>query len=96
MSEHVGRVGASVLAGVGAVFDFLSGRKPEAPAWMQRTGCEWAFRMATDRRLWRRYASNNPRYALAACLQVLGLRSPEPLDEDAGQPGPPTSDGASA
>jgi N-acetylglucosaminyldiphosphoundecaprenol N-acetyl-beta-D-mannosaminyltransferase len=55
MSEHVG-IGAPVLIGVGAAFDFLSGRKKHAPRWIQRSGAEWLFRLAMEpRRLWRRY-----------------------------------------
>jgi N-acetylglucosaminyldiphosphoundecaprenol N-acetyl-beta-D-mannosaminyltransferase len=49
-----------VFIGVGAAFDFLAGRKPEAPVWMQRSGLEWCFRLATEpRRLWRRYLVGN-------------------------------------
>jgi exopolysaccharide biosynthesis WecB/TagA/CpsF family protein len=45
---------------VGAAFDFHSGNKRMAPAWMQRRGLEWLFRLASEpRRLWRRYAVTN-------------------------------------
>jgi N-acetylglucosaminyldiphosphoundecaprenol N-acetyl-beta-D-mannosaminyltransferase len=55
-----------VLVGVGAAFDFLSGRKPQAPRWMQRSGLEWLFRLATEpRRLWRRYLVNNTAFLWA-------------------------------
>ena len=74
MADHVGRVGAPVLVGVGAAFDFLSGSKPQAPGWMGRSGLEWLFRLATEpRRLWRRYAEY-PRFALLVVAQLLGLR----------------------
>ncbi len=57
MNAHRGRV-AAVMLGVGAAFDFLAGSKPQAPRWMQRSGLEWLFRLATEpRRLWRRYLS---------------------------------------
>ncbi len=53
-----------VLVGVGAAFDFLAGRKAQAPAWLQRAGLEWLFRLlAEPRRLWRRYLIGNPRFA---------------------------------
>ena len=53
-----------VLVGVGAAFDFLSGAVAQAPAWMQRAGLEWLFRLTHEpRRLWRRYARYNPRFA---------------------------------
>jgi N-acetylglucosaminyldiphosphoundecaprenol N-acetyl-beta-D-mannosaminyltransferase len=52
---------------VGAAFDFLAGTKAQAPVWMQRSGLEWAFRLATEpRRLARRYLWGNPRFVLAA------------------------------
>lgn len=52
-----------VLFGVGAAFDFLAGTKPQAPAWMQRSGLEWAFRWATEpRRLTARYGRVLPLY----------------------------------
>jgi N-acetylglucosaminyldiphosphoundecaprenol N-acetyl-beta-D-mannosaminyltransferase len=73
MAEHVGKVGASVLIGVGAAFDFLSGRKRQAPRWIQRAGLEWLFRLATEpRRLWRRYAQY-PFFALLVIAQALGF-----------------------
>ncbi len=51
--EHI----RGVMIGVGAAFDFHSGRVPQAPNWMQRAGLEWSFRLASEpKRLWRRYA----------------------------------------
>lgn len=74
MAAHVERL-ASVLIGVGAAFDFLAGCKPQAPRWMQRSGLEWCFRLATEpRRLARRYLVNNPRFVALVFLQALGLR----------------------
>ena len=76
MAEHRGRVDA-VMLGVGAAFDFLAGAKPQAPRWMQRSGLEWLFRLATEpRRLWRRYLGQNPRFAVLALAQVLRARFP--------------------
>jgi len=75
MAEHVGRLTAPVLIGVGAAFDFLTGRKPQAPRWMQRAGLEWLFRLLTEpRRLWRRYLINNPLFLALVALQALGVR----------------------
>jgi len=54
-----------VLLGVGAAFDIHAGVVAQAPAWMQRSGFEWLFRLSTDpRRLARRYLTNNPRFVL--------------------------------
>jgi N-acetylglucosaminyldiphosphoundecaprenol N-acetyl-beta-D-mannosaminyltransferase len=75
MAAHVGRVEAPTLIGVGAAFDFLTGRKRQAPRWMQRSGLEWLFRLLTEpRRLWRRYLVNNPLFVLLVLTQALGLR----------------------
>ncbi len=74
MAEHRARLRAPVLIGVGAAFDFLTGRKPQAPRWMQRAGLEWLFRLFTEpRRLWRRYLINNPLFVSLVVLEALGL-----------------------
>lgn len=63
MDEHVGRIEAPVLIGVGAAFDFHAGVKRQAPKWMQRSGFEWLFRLASEpRRLGPRYLVNNPAF----------------------------------
>jgi N-acetylglucosaminyldiphosphoundecaprenol N-acetyl-beta-D-mannosaminyltransferase len=79
MADHLGKIIAPVMVGVGAAFDFLSGRKPQAPRWMQRSGFEWLFRMITEpRRLWPRYRQY-PKFGLLALAQLLGIRD-FPLD----------------
>jgi N-acetylglucosaminyldiphosphoundecaprenol N-acetyl-beta-D-mannosaminyltransferase len=76
MAAHVGRLTASALIGVGAAFDFNAGLKPQAPRWMQRSGLEWSFRLATEpRRLWKRYATNNPLFVWKFAVESLGRRS---------------------
>lgn len=58
------RLEAPVLLGVGAAFDLHAGLVPQAPAWMQARGLEWAFRLAQEpRRLGKRYLVNNPGFA---------------------------------
>jgi N-acetylglucosaminyldiphosphoundecaprenol N-acetyl-beta-D-mannosaminyltransferase len=48
---------------VGAAFDFIAGTKKQAPAWMQRAGLEWLFRLLTEpRRLGRRYLVYNAKF----------------------------------
>jgi N-acetylglucosaminyldiphosphoundecaprenol N-acetyl-beta-D-mannosaminyltransferase len=47
--------GVRVAAAIGAVFDFYSGRVPQAPAFVRRMGLEWVHRLVLDpARLWRR------------------------------------------
>jgi len=73
MNEHVGRLSAPVLVGVGAAFDFHAGVKRQAPRWMQHWGLEWLFRLMTEpRRLWRRYLINNSCFLWLVLLQALG------------------------
>lgn len=65
MFEVRNELPGKVLVGIGAAFDFFAGTKPQAPLWMQRRGLEWMFRLGTEpRRLWRRYAWNNPAFLL--------------------------------
>jgi N-acetylglucosaminyldiphosphoundecaprenol N-acetyl-beta-D-mannosaminyltransferase len=60
MVEHLGKIDATALLGVGAAFDFHAGTKPRAPIWMQRSGLEWLFRLLSEpRRLAHRYLIDN-------------------------------------
>lgn len=59
MDAHRGRINA-VMIGVGAAFDYHSGRIRRAPLWMQRAGLEWLHRLCSEpRRLFRRYFTTN-------------------------------------
>jgi N-acetylglucosaminyldiphosphoundecaprenol N-acetyl-beta-D-mannosaminyltransferase len=76
MAQHVGEVHATALLGVGAAFDFLSGAKPRAPVWMQRSGFEWCFRLMTEpQRLARRYLVDNSIFVAHATQQLAGWKS---------------------
>jgi len=60
MIENRKKLKPSVLIGVGAAFDILSGYKKQAPTWMQNIGMEWFFRLIQEpRRLWKRYLVAN-------------------------------------
>jgi N-acetylglucosaminyldiphosphoundecaprenol N-acetyl-beta-D-mannosaminyltransferase len=57
--------GINILC-VGAAFDFLSGRKKQAPLWIRKSGLEWLFRLINEpKRLWRRYLIIIPRYLIS-------------------------------
>ena len=74
MAAHKGKV-PCVMIGVGAAFDFFSGRKKHAPRWMQHAGLEWLFRLASDpRRLWKRYLKHNPRFVFYFAGQLIRQR----------------------
>jgi N-acetylglucosaminyldiphosphoundecaprenol N-acetyl-beta-D-mannosaminyltransferase len=71
MSKHHGQIPA-VMLGVGAAFDFHSGRVQQAPSWMQKIGLEWLFRLSKEpKRLWKRYLLNNPRFIFLFLIQWL-------------------------
>jgi N-acetylglucosaminyldiphosphoundecaprenol N-acetyl-beta-D-mannosaminyltransferase len=75
MAKHRRALDPSVLVGVGAAFDFLSGVKPQAPRWMMNSGLEWLFRLGSEpKRLWRRYVVYNPLFVWQVILQFAGLR----------------------
>ncbi len=75
MSEMRPLLRAPLLVGVGAAFDFHAGIVSQAPAWMQRNGLEWLYRLSREpRRLWRRYASQNPRFVAGFARQYLRER----------------------
>ncbi|MCO5142628.1 MAG: WecB/TagA/CpsF family glycosyltransferase [Oligoflexia bacterium] len=60
------------MLGIGAAFDLLSNRIPEAPLWMQSMALEWLYRLYKEpRRLWRRYLLNNPLFLFLWVLQYL-------------------------
>jgi N-acetylglucosaminyldiphosphoundecaprenol N-acetyl-beta-D-mannosaminyltransferase len=75
MAEYLPKLDVTVMAGVGAAFDFHSGRVRQAPRWVQRSGLEWLYRLCTQpRRLARRYLVNNPRFLFLLAGQLSGMR----------------------
>ncbi len=76
-----------LLVGVGAAFDFFTGRVRQAPRAWQRLGLEWAFRLLQEpRRLWRRYLLYNPLF-LALVARQLVQRGLGRAAADAQRPG---------
>ncbi|MEI9959617.1 MAG: WecB/TagA/CpsF family glycosyltransferase [Limisphaerales bacterium] len=41
MAEYLPKLDVTLMAGVGAAFDFHTGRVKQAPRWIQRSGLEW-------------------------------------------------------
>lgn len=70
---------AMPILAVGAAFNFHAGELPQAPAFLQRRGLEWLYRLCKEpRRLWRRYLYLNPMYVSLLTLQACGLSSIKP------------------
>ncbi|MFO7446926.1 MAG: WecB/TagA/CpsF family glycosyltransferase [Ignavibacteriaceae bacterium] len=67
LAENMEKIGAKINVGVGAVFDFYSGRKKRAPVFIQNVGMEWLWRLSLEpKRLFKRYF-----FANAFFLQTL-------------------------
>jgi N-acetylglucosaminyldiphosphoundecaprenol N-acetyl-beta-D-mannosaminyltransferase len=75
MAQMRAELRTPVLVGVGAAFDFHAGLVPQAPAWIQEFGLEWAYRLAHEpRRLAGRYVRYNPRFVHAFARQLVAHR----------------------
>ena len=60
-NRHLYRAGVSFPVGAG--FDFVSGKFPRAPYWMQQGGLEWFWRLLREpRRLSRRYLGRDLKF----------------------------------
>ena len=75
MAAHAMTLETGLLIGVGAAFDFHTGRVRQAPRWIQRSGFEWLFRCCMEpRRLGPRYLKTNPLFLLRITAQLTGLK----------------------
>jgi len=75
MYEHREKLNVSVMHGVGAAFDSLTGEVRQAPRWMMNAGLEWLFRLIMEpRRLWKRYTINNVLFVSYLLLDLLRVR----------------------
>lgn len=81
MAKYFKRLEVPLLVGVGAAFDFHTGRIPDCSAWMKRAGLQWLHRLAQEpRRLGKRYLSTNPAFLWHIACQLTGLRQ-YPIEE---------------
>jgi N-acetylglucosaminyldiphosphoundecaprenol N-acetyl-beta-D-mannosaminyltransferase len=59
LHENCEALGVPACVQLGASFDFVAGRVPRAPRWLQRLCLEWAYRIWREpRRMLPRYAAN--------------------------------------
>lgn len=74
MAGKRGKIDA-VMIGVGAAFEYHAGTIERAPLWMQDSGLEWLFRLASEpRRLWRRYMYTNVAFVMKAAPQLFNRK----------------------
>jgi N-acetylglucosaminyldiphosphoundecaprenol N-acetyl-beta-D-mannosaminyltransferase len=82
MSRYLPLLDTKLLFGVGAAFDYHTGRIRDCAQWIKRAGLQWLHRLCQDpRRLWRRYLRNNPAFLWHITLQLTGLRQYPPVLE---------------
>lgn len=63
-----------VIIPVGAVFDFISGNKKQAPKIIQNIGFEWLFRLLQEPgRLWKRYLIYGPIFIFLIFIQKVRI-----------------------
>lgn len=76
MMEFRERLSGSILVGVGAAYDFHTGRLKQAPSWMREHGLEWLFRLGAEpRRLWRRYLIYGSQFVWNVSLEILKIKT---------------------
>ena len=75
-------VGGPVLC-CGAAIEVLAGFRPRAPAWLQRCGLEWAFRLVIEpRRLFRRYVLAGVTFLRALVVEARLIRAGPSIESE--------------
>lgn len=75
MAQYLQRLQVPLLVGVGAAFDYHTGRIRDCSGWIKRAGLQWAHRAMQDpARLWKRYLRNNPAFLWHIASQISGVR----------------------
>jgi N-acetylglucosaminyldiphosphoundecaprenol N-acetyl-beta-D-mannosaminyltransferase len=72
MRKYLPVLETRLMFGVGAAFDFHTGRIRDCAGWIKRAGLQWLHRLVQDPKhlLWR-YVRNNPAFLLRISLQLL-------------------------
>jgi N-acetylglucosaminyldiphosphoundecaprenol N-acetyl-beta-D-mannosaminyltransferase len=73
LRRYLAASGCGVGIGIGGSLDVYAGNVVRAPRLVQRLGLEWAYRLITQPRRWRRQLAL-PRFAFAALRETLTLR----------------------
>jgi N-acetylglucosaminyldiphosphoundecaprenol N-acetyl-beta-D-mannosaminyltransferase len=71
--DALGQAGVGLAVGVGGALDFLAGRVPRAPRFVQRIGLEWLYRLVREPWRWRRQAVL-PVFAILVLRDVVRVR----------------------
>ena len=74
--RYKSRIRRGVILTVGFAFDVNAGMKPDAPAWMQRFGLTWVYRLGSEpRRLASRYFRYNSLFLFYVLWDALHARA---------------------
>ncbi len=75
MARYIDLLQVPLLVGVGAAFDYHTGRINDCSAWVKRAGLQWLHRLLQDpRHLSKRYLKNNPAFLWKIGLQLSKLK----------------------
>jgi N-acetylglucosaminyldiphosphoundecaprenol N-acetyl-beta-D-mannosaminyltransferase len=75
LAENLNALDVPFGMGVGGSIDVVAGFTRRAPAWIQRAGLEWLFRLVQEpRRLARRYFISNTAFLLLLTRELLRVR----------------------
>jgi N-acetylglucosaminyldiphosphoundecaprenol N-acetyl-beta-D-mannosaminyltransferase len=73
LAQHLAETGCGAGIGVGGSLDIYAGNVVRAPALFRRLGLEWAYRLVSEPRRWRRQLAL-PHFAFAALVEALTAR----------------------
>lgn len=71
LNRRVGKESKLAGIGIGGALDVLAGAQVRAPAWMQRRGLEWLFRLAREPARFRRFLSTHPAFVFLTLQERL-------------------------
>lgn len=75
MAHYFQTLDVKLMAGVGAAFDIHAGLISDSPNWIKVCGLQWLDRWRKEpKRLWKRYARNNPGFIWNLAMQATGAK----------------------
>jgi N-acetylglucosaminyldiphosphoundecaprenol N-acetyl-beta-D-mannosaminyltransferase len=76
MADTIAELNCRAMVGVGAAFDFHTGRLKDSPHWIKNAGLQWLHRLCQEpSRLWKRYLINNSSFVAKLVLQAIGIHT---------------------
>jgi|GEM_PF-369037 len=70
-AKHIDRLQVGPILCIGAAFDFAAGIIKRAPVWIQKSGFEWVWRLASEpARMWKRYLVRDSRFIPLAIREI--------------------------